>query len=944
MQAITAKRIVIAVLCLLLPLALLALPRSRRRPVQQTATAPPTVPSVTKPLAGSRNPWTLAEARAALKRHPDDGYLQFVVLQLARQEGRLAEVRHDIPLFGSHDRSADTFGVFTNTNAAQQRLQADVMLADQPNTSAANPSPSATALEELHGPLVGNRPWKQMLGGKSPAVSPLSRFVPADFYLAEFRALDRLAAALDSGRSWVGFVKVQAAQDATDRQVRRRLEQQLVFDVEDRALAPLAERVVVTGSDPFLGEGTDVTVLVQLRPDAVEAFRNRTERALSAAAAQPGAGRTPGKYLDIDYVYVASADRRINAYAVTLARERLHIRSNSRPALYRVLAAIRGKSPALGDTDELRVVRAHMPLGANEEDGLVYLPEAFVRRLVGPALQITEARRLIGYNHLRMIANAAELYRTQFGTAPASLEELTRTGCAPGTFNEGALASPFGGTYALGPDGISGTCSVLGTADNLTPCIELAVSSATPAEAEGYRQFARKAGGLGQLWLTPVALRMQTGGRTVRAEALMLASPDTPARAELARLLGERPEALEPLPTARRSIASIGLRLNKQRWIAEHLSGMPPRRRATVAQLGMALAAAIPVPLPARVPWGALVAPDLGHAAHVPLARLEAIGIEPAQLRTLLQRGIGDQAALHLCDSTVLFDVSLPTLAANLFGAAQHGNLDTVGLLYGMGAVAGTMASPAYVAVPVKDSQVVDAFLARLDESLGRDVPTWRGRMFGTQLQGEFYHLATPAGPPTRSLGVRAGAVRYRVFWTRIGDGLYIANQPSILDELRTAARERSPLAGSDRGPVAHAMLKLRPAHAVLALPGMRLGWEEANREACQRNLGMLSAAARAFSFTPPVTRIALDQETQQRLVMQYAGELYGCDFACPDGGHYLLADDGRSFSCSVHGSSSQPRQPERPLVPGAERLAEATATLTLMPDGLRVVVTLTQR
>ncbi len=104
----------------------------------------------------------------------------------------------------------------------------------------------------------------------------------------------------------------------------------------------------------------------------------------------------------------------------------------------------------------------------------------------------------------------------------------------------------------------------------------------------------------------------------------------------------------------------------------------------------------------------------------------------------------------------------------------------------------------------------------------------------------------------------------------------------------------------------------------------------------------MLSAAARAFSFTPPVTRIALDQETRERLVRQYAGQLYDCAFACPDGGRYTLAEDGRSFSCSVHGSPARPRQPERPVT--AERLGEVTASLTLAPEGIRVVLVLGQR
>src|SRR5438270_11939129 len=124
----------------------------------------------------------------------------------------------------------------------------------------------------------------------------------------------------------------------------------------------------------------------------------------------------------------------------------------------------------------------------------------------------------------------------------------------------------------------------------------------------------------------------------------------------------------------------------------------------------------------------------------------------------------------------------------------------------------------------------------------------------------------------------------------------------------------------------------------------MRLGQEEANREACQRNLAMLSAAARAFSFTPPVTRIALDQETRERLVLKYAGQLHGCEFACPDGGRYTLAEDGKSFVCSVHGTPLRPRQPDQPAHSPAEHLTDATLAVTRIAEGWRGVITLTQR
>ncbi len=503
MAAITVKRVVFAVLCLLLPLALLALPRSRQLPQPQPAPTASMLPSVTRPLPGSRNPWTLAEARAALARQPDDGYLQFVVLQLARQEGRLAEVRDDIPLFAARHAThpVDSFGLFTNTRAIQQRLQFATMIGAP--AAATGPSQPATTLAALQAPAVAERPWRQLLAGKKSAVSPLSRCVPADFYLAEFRALDRLAAALDARQSWFSVLRVQAAQDATDRPVRRRLEQQLVFDVEDKGLAPLVERIAVAGSDPFLGEGSDVTLLIQLRPAAAGAFGDRTERALATAAAQPGAGRSTDKYLGIEYTQVASADRRISAYAVTLPSRRLHIRSNSRARCAgfstRFVAspcrsAIRTNSATSARRcRRVRTRKTAWSICRKRSCNAWSAPPCKSPRRHGSSATIICAS----------ITSAAQLYRTQFGKAPASLDELTRTGCAPGKFNEGSLASPFGGTYALGPDGITGVCSVLGAADNLTPCIDLLVSSATAAEADRYRGFAKRVGTMTRLWLAP---------------------------------------------------------------------------------------------------------------------------------------------------------------------------------------------------------------------------------------------------------------------------------------------------------------------------------------------------------------------------------------------------------------------------------------------------------
>jgi hypothetical protein len=936
----TRRLIIYAAICLLLPLAILALPRPHSQPTIMPDKVTEPVPSVTRPLPGSRSPWTLPEAREALKRRPDDSYLQYVVLQLARQEKRLTDVRDDIPMFSVPPaHGADRFNVLSGADTLQ-RLQRDAMLGERSGVSS-----TAISLDTLHGPELPDRSWAQLLGDSKPAVSLLSRCVAPDYFLAEFRALDRLAAVLDAGRSWFAFFDVQAIHDATQRPLRRRLEQQLLLAADDKALGPLTEQVAVTGSNPFLGDGTDVTVLVRVRPETMEAFQSRVERTLAAAAAQPGAGSTRGKHRGIDYVYVATADRRINVYAATLPTKAVHIRSNSQPAFFRIIETALGHaSPALGDTAEFQYVRTLLPLGDNNEDGLVYFPAALVRRQLGPGVRIMEARRRLGCTHLRMIAHAAQLYRTQFGKRPASLEELWQTGCTPDEFNKGSLASPVGGTYALSADGVSGLCTVLGTADNLKPGCELPIDSASVEEAAGYRKFVERCDPRAWPGAAPLAMRVQTGLRYVRAEAVLLPPAGNTVHAALTSFLGPSVEALDPLPLPRRNAASIQLRLNKERWIRAYDGLVSPRRLAAISH-GAALAAMLPGSVPAQTAWSAAVlvlAQKRLFPVDTPLGVLEALDIDPAQSKALLERGIGNQMGLHLYDSALMVDVSLPTAIAELLSNAAAGQQESV---REHAVLAALVACPAYLAIPVKDPVVVDAFLARLDAALARQAPTWRGERLGMPMQGEFYRLTTKAGLSMRSLGLRAGPARLRLFWARIGEGLYIANQPGILDDLQAATTQQARSLSTDRGPVAHAMLRLRPANWALALPGMRLGWEEANREACQRNLALLTAAARAFSFTPPVTSAALDHESRERLVLKYAAQMHGFDCSCPDAGRYALAEDGRSFSCSMHGSVTQPRQPDRPATGNpAERLTDAMVTLTVTSETVRLVLTLAQQ
>ena len=103
-----------------------------------------------------------------------------------------------------------------------------------------------------------------------------------------------------------------------------------------------------------------------------EVFRLRMDGFLAAAEkSRPDAVRSTGKIGEVEYVSVATPDRAIHVFSA-YPKPNLHVRSNSKPALERVLAAMAGDKdvPRLGEAIEFRYIRTLMPRGDEREDGL----------------------------------------------------------------------------------------------------------------------------------------------------------------------------------------------------------------------------------------------------------------------------------------------------------------------------------------------------------------------------------------------------------------------------------------------------------------------------------------------------------------------------------------------------------------------------------------------
>lgn len=381
---------------------------------------------------------------------------------------------------------------------------------------------------------------------------------------------------MDVGDLWGRHLLNQATQEARTLLVGERLKAQLAVET-NRLLRPfydvVVEEVAVTGSDLFLAEGSDVTLLFRIKQP--ELFKARMDGFLAnAEKARSNVRRSSGEYLGIPYVQLTTPDRSVHVFSA-YPRPELHVRSNSLVALQRVLEAIQGKTPnggpvqRLGETKEFAYIRTLLPEGAKEEDGLVYLSDPFIRRLMGPEVKLTERRRMLCYNHLRMIGHAALLFRTEHGRSPESLEELRRTQCAPGLFGEGYLSCPDGGKYRLAADGLSGICDHHHQVHNLTPGCEIPVTDVNGIEANEYKAFLREYNQYWRTFFDPIALRIQLTPERYRLETIVLPLIDNSIYTGLASVLGGPPEALDHLPVTRRNIFSTAIKLNKEALLVQ---------------------------------------------------------------------------------------------------------------------------------------------------------------------------------------------------------------------------------------------------------------------------------------------------------------------------------------------------------------------------------------
>ena len=444
----------------------------------------------------------------------------------------------------------------------------------------------------------------------------------------------------------------------------------------------------------------------------------------------------------------------------------------------------------------------------------------------------------------------------------------------------------------------------------MIPCCEVPVIEVTEDEAEAYRQFVQQYEQYWRTFFDPIAIRIRVTEEQYRMETIVLPLINNSIYTGMTTILGGETEPLDELPVIDRNIFSVALKFKKD-LIAEPFGD-------AAGQLDESMAAALK-----------MSADEINEKAFA-----------------FLTRGIGNQAAMHVCDASPFFDFSFTSFMGQAMGGLNRGRGGFDDDILGISLLIASLNSPVYVSIPVKDAKIVDEFLEVVDRALAVQArkPTQRNWF---EFDTDFTTTKLAAtGQPMRSAAIRIGPIKWRWFWARIGEGLYVASKPFILEDLAKLEKADKPKSDNPAPSKAHAMVRIRSQNWNRVLEHFQLGWSDSSREAAINNLSMLSNVARAHAASHDDDDSIEDRTAT---ILREAEQLYGCQFFCPDGGKYVLSADKTSVVSSVYGTALDPKQPVKPSDQGPlgqalREFAGARAEISFLEDGLRALLTIDRK
>lgn len=372
-------------------------------------------------------------------------------------------------------------------------------------------------LAELQKPALADHPFAEMqkaLPAGAKAEEPLAAATPAEFWYLRFSDIREMLRVLDEADAWITPVAHALEERPLVRDLADRYQRELGLGRSGLAKTlghTAVSRLAVMGSDPYLREGSDVTMVFEVASQTVfdaelakhlETWRSRVPDVAQSELVHEG--HTITVHRDPQGL-VRRHQAQIGALAVV---------SNSEHAIKRVLDAIDGKRPRLSEQADLQYMLARDP---GEHDAFAFIGDRFVAEVVGPAQKVQQARRMQALAELSVPGHAALLYGWLNNRAPADTAALT----ASGVLTTAELVHTGGDAIEFTPG--SPARSSWGRVDGLTPLIDLPpVELVTDAERIAYDGFSRGYQDYWRQFIDPIAIRLDVDGDVAKVDVRVL--------------------------------------------------------------------------------------------------------------------------------------------------------------------------------------------------------------------------------------------------------------------------------------------------------------------------------------------------------------------------------------------------------------------------------------
>jgi hypothetical protein len=488
--------------------------------------------------------------------HDPTGFYTFARMQtvrMARIPGAGTRSRWAEPWQSGRGREF-AYDTFTGARAIQESLQLDRML----RTTETSEVPTIP-IAEVGGVTTKAHPYDEMLKGREAKFSDLAKCIPADQYFLRFASVAKLQELADFSQQWGGSTMDSMDVGSKDSGLRERLQKQLCLPATllSRMLGPtIIKEMAITGSDPFFREGTDVTVIFDLR--APDLFRAAVDQYWKAAQTESGAKTSTVDIAGTKAELAMAPYREVNAYRVFDGN--LAIYSNSRAALERVLAVRRDAAQSVASAPDFKYMRATWPQDDAQEDGFLYLSDAFIRKLVGPGTRIAEKRRLEAYGAMRLLTNSVMLHGYLHGPG-ATPDEATLA--KSGVLNPADLDVPGAGKITWEQAKAVAVSETYGTLRFMTPLCELPVDKITATERRDYEQFRDNYQNYWRRYFDPIGVKIRVD-KTISFDVHIMPLINESAYNELKRLSGDKPASFDLGRVPSDSVVRFQVRLDPE--------------------------------------------------------------------------------------------------------------------------------------------------------------------------------------------------------------------------------------------------------------------------------------------------------------------------------------------------------------------------------------------